>query len=526
MVKQGAKRCRFSLAFIVILLFVRAIDAQSVHEHHAQIRAAMQQRDLAAATATLHSLRRAEPSIFGLNNYDYLLARLSEQRGDIATAAAGYQSVVARNSLLTQYALWHLAGFARSTGNLTLERDYLRQLIAVVPASLLRDAAIARMGASFFASGDYASAISTLRPRSLANRGTSAREALSLIGQAYLRSGQKASAREVFNTLITQLPDPARPDDFALAGVRGLDYLDTGKDESAQTSAPQLAESEHLRRALIYNFNRDFAGARRHYLVIVQRYAQSPRVPDALYQIGRGFYQERHHEEALLYLRRCFTQYSEHPIAPDALSLNGATLSRLQRTDEAIAAYRLLIDRYPDASNPERPFLNIIDALREAGRDQEALNWVQQTRTRFKDQGPSTLALFSQARIRLAQGAWALAHADLDALSQEPNLRGASQSEVPFLRAYTLEQMNRMEEAINAYLSIPDGRNEYYGRRATQRFKALIADSRAAPVISPLRDKLIADAQQSLAAGQWELARRSAQSALRLTEDPPTAGKL
>jgi hypothetical protein len=33
--------------------------------------------------------------------------------------------------------------------------------------------------------------------------------------------------------------------------------------------------------------------------------------------------------------------------------------------------------------------------------------------------------------------------------------------------------MGRTEEAVTAYLAIPDGRNEYYGMRATQRLLAL-----------------------------------------------------
>ena len=71
----------------------------------------------------------------------------------------------------------------------------------------------------------------------------------------------------------------------------------------------------------------------------------------------------------------------------------------MKRTDDAVAAYKLFIDRFPDAPNPERPYLNIIDALHEAGRYPEALNWVQQTRARFRNDIGGALALFAQLRI-------------------------------------------------------------------------------------------------------------------------------
>jgi soluble lytic murein transglycosylase len=521
------------VAVSLLLLFSgQTLNAQTTRERHEHVRAAIEGGDYAAAVTELLSLRSAEPTTFTLNNYDYLLARLSERRGDATTATANYQKVAARNSLLTQYALWHLAELARSTGDLPLEREKLRQLIATSPTSLLRDAATARLGESFFESKDYASAIQTLRPRSSASGNSSAREALSLVGEAYFRSGQKDAAREAFNNLVTQLPNPSQPDDFALAGVRGLDVLDSGSVEAAQKDAPQLAESEHLRRAQIYNFNRDFAGARRHYQAIVERYGQSANVPEALYMIARGFYQEGNYTDALTYFQRVTTKYPDNSNARDALSFSATAYSRLKRVDEAVAAYKSVIERYGNGSSPERPFLNIIDTLRDAGRDSEALSWVEQTRTRFRGQLGATLALFSQARIHLSQDAWESALADFDALRNEQNLGGATtsgstnQPEIAFMRAFLLEQLGRTEEAINAYLLIPDGRNEYYGGRATIRLRALAADQKTSSSVLARAESLRAEARKALAAGQFEDARRAAQNALRLTEDDSSRNEL
>ena len=76
--------------------------------------------------------------------------------GDIATATANYQTIVSRNSVLREYALWRLARIARATGDLVLERELLKQLIATAPNSLLHDTATLRLSESFFASGDFA----------------------------------------------------------------------------------------------------------------------------------------------------------------------------------------------------------------------------------------------------------------------------------------------------------------------------------------------------------------------------------
>jgi hypothetical protein len=81
---------------------------------------------------------------------------------------------------------------------------------------------------------------------------------------------------------------------------------------------------------------------------------------------------------------------------------------RLKRIDDVVATYKLFITRFPEGPNAERPYLNIIDALHEAGRYSESLNWIQQTRSRFKTDLGGALALFAQQRIHLAQNSWAM----------------------------------------------------------------------------------------------------------------------
>lgn len=522
------KRHRLFPFILFILFSLHTSQAQTPRERHDKLRAEVERGDHAAALTDLQAMRLDAPAIFTLNNYDYLLARLAERRGDATLAAANYQAVATRNSLLAQYALWHLAQFARSTGDLTLERVHLRQLLALGQASLLRDAAYARLGQSFYESKDYASVISTLRPQASPTTSATSRAALALVAQSLLASGQKDAAREAFTNLVEHLPDVARPDDYALTGVRALDALDNPNAGGNPNPAPQLPEGEHLRRAFIYNFNRDFATARLHYQAVIERYPQSSFVADALFQIGRGLTQERRYEEALPLLQRAATQYANASSGRDALSLLATSYARLKRTDEAVAAYRLLIERnaaLPAATNTERPYLNLIDTLREAGRDQDALAVIAETRAKFKDEIGATLALFTQSRIHLAQSAWPQALNDLDALRTANDLGGTrvnggtNPNEIIFLRALCLENLGRMNEAVVAYLSLPDGRNEYYGGRATARLRLLATDPRAQQIIKARLAALRQDAQQALDAGQPEIVRRAAHSALRLSTD-------
>jgi soluble lytic murein transglycosylase-like protein/Tfp pilus assembly protein PilF len=506
------------MSFVRLILFLTIICVSVQAQSTDRVVAAVESENWQEARKEIDNVRTANEALFREKNYDYLLGRIAERTGDRATALASYQAVAAGESKLREYALWRLAKLARATGDLVLERERLQQLVATAPSSLLLEPATLRLSESFFESGDFTAAANSAKPLTLSKNVAVAREGNMLIGLAYVRGEKATEARDVFTKLLMQMPDASRPDDFALEAVRQLDSLDN--------KTPTLSEADHLLRASVYQFNRDFAGARLHYQSVIDRFPQSTTVPNAMFQIARGLYNEGKYDDAVKLFQKVFDLYPQSTSARDAVGFLGSSYVRMKRTDDAVTAYKLLIDRVPDNPTPERAYLNIIDALHEAGRYPEALNWVQQTRARFKTDVANALALFAQLRIHMAQGSWATVVRDAEELSKLSDLGGTrvpggtNPAEVNFLRAYALEQLGRTEEAINAYLAIPDGRNEYYGTRATQRLLALGANEKARTLVRMRLNNLLNDSKVATAAGQFEQARVAAQSSLRLTSDP------
>jgi soluble lytic murein transglycosylase len=516
------------MSFARLLLFVALLTVTPLTaftQSADPIIAAVEAEDWQTARSAIAKIRSANEGLFRDKNYEYLLGRIAERTGDTATAVANYQATVSNNSKLKEYALWRLAKIARTTGDLVLERERLQQLIAAAPSSLLFDAATLRLTESFFESGDFAAAASSARPLTLSKNISIAREGAALMGRAYLRANKTTEARDVFARLLMQMPDASRPDDYALEAVRQLDAL----DKNSQLTS----EAEHLLRASVYQFNRDFAAARVHYQAVLDRFPQSGSGRNATFQIARGLYNEAKYDEAAMQLQLLIKQLNglSFPVPPsiaerDAWGLLASANVRLKRTDDAIHAYEVLIDRFPDRPNPERAYLNIIDAFHEVGGYAEALRWVQQTRTLFKNSLGEALALFAQLRIHMAQGSWATVVRDADELSKFSDLGGTrvpggtNTAEVNFLRAYSLEQLGRTEDAISAYLAIPDGRNEYYGTRATQRLLNLATNEKARSLVQMRLNALLNQSKTASAAGQFEQARTAAQSSLRLASDP------
>ncbi len=537
---------------LIVSLFTLDVSAQKSREEiHSKILAAVEDRNYTAAISELKTLEKSDKKSFRANNYDYLLARTAEKTGDLATAMANYQAIVDRNSILSEYALRHLSQIARVSGNLMLERIYLRELQTIAPDGLLNDAAEWRMARSYFESKDFDRAIQMLNRQNGEsgdeesskfkvqssrsedkktkpdNRNPKSRENLVLLGQAFLQSGRINEAREVFAKLIDDLPNSAQPDDFALAGAKGLDSLDAGKENFGKV-APQLIDMEHFRRASIYGFNRNFSQARLHYQAIVKNFPQSPNVPDALFQIGRGFVQEGNYNEAINWFERLQAEFPDNPIARDALSQTASAYSRVNKPKEAISRYQKFIEKYPNADNLERAYLNIVDVLRDKGEETEALKWTVKTQEVFRGKLPEAIALFAQTRIYIAQTDWQNALRDLDRLQAFGDLGGTrvpggtNKAEVIFLKGFVLENLRRYGEAIDVYLSIPDGRGEYYGWRATEKLQALANDEKT----KSFATQKLAELTQNLETKTAEAQRKSAQAVLRLTENAEIRRKM
>lgn len=496
---------------LILFAFSTSVFTQNFEDLNLKIKTAVENKDFKSAITELKTLQKDNSKIFTANNYDYLLARLSEKQGDFATATANYQAIINRNSVLKEYAIWHLSQIMRATGNLMMERIYLQELSIIADESLLNNAVKKRFARSNFESGNYKEAI-----RLLSNQSTPInrkkddsqtivetikeqiplfdekipREDLTLLAEAYLLNKQPEQAKEIFSQLVNKLPKANQPDDFALAGVKALDLLEVGKDSFGKT-APKLSDEEHFKRAEIYQFNRNFPLARIHYEAIVKNYPTSPKVPVSLYQIARGFGQERNYEKVIEWSDKLQKDFPENDLASASLYQSAGAFANLDKTSEAVSRYLKYIDENPDADNLERAYLNVIDAYRDEKNYKIALQWTAKTQEKFKGETGEAVALFSQIRIYISQENWQNALNDLDTLSQMKNLGGiniaggTNKDEVTFLRGFVLEKLGRFQDAIDVYLSLDDGLKNYYGWRSAEHIKKIVDNKPKSAFLRP-----------------------------------------
>ncbi|MCO6509997.1 MAG: transglycosylase SLT domain-containing protein [Aridibacter famidurans] len=469
-------RARTSL--IVLLIAALSIQAfpATVSAQHRDLTSRIEAGDPASAIEILEGIEaQDEGRIFAANNYPYLAGRLFEKTGDTGTAARRYLEAAEPGSALESYALWRLSKLMRRSGNLPAERLFLLEALSLSTESAPSYSAGERLARSWFESGNHDSAIHSARNRWHGSDGAASREDLILIGKAARLSGDARTASESFKRVLETTPDPARPDDLALAAVEGRDLLAVDEEEFG-SRVLDLSPEEHFERANVFQHNRRFRLARLHFRGIVERFPGDPRAPESAYQIGRGFAQERDYQHAIEWFERVKEQYPNSEMADQALYQAANAYAALGKPKESVARFERFIEQDPDAERAADAYLNLIDIHRDTGESVLALKTADEMLARFPSGEGTASALFARARTHIAQEDWSNALIDLESLDSMGYGTGVA-GEGDFLRGYVLEKLERNAEAAEAYLGIDHGFRNFYGSIATERLRSIAKSS-------------------------------------------------
>ena len=280
-----------------------------------------------------------------------------------------------------------------------------------------------------------------------------------------------------------------------LAAVRRSDAA----DRDARGKLRKLTPSEHMRRAAVYLSVRAFVEARDHWQTLIDNYPQDALVPEALLGIGRSYFLGKIYQDGYVIFNRLVQEYGETKEGREALNFSAASLLRMGKFSESAARYAEYVNRFPNGERIDTAHLNVIDTLREANKPNEAIDWVVRTRQKFAGSATETNAMFAAMRLYVAEGEWnaAVLMADQILKRSFPKAVLTSRSEVTYLKAFSLEQDGRKQEAIAAYLAIPDGIESYYGWLATNRLSQ-IADPPRFDIVAE-RDQRVKNAIASVA---------------------------
>ncbi|MEJ7622967.1 MAG: transglycosylase SLT domain-containing protein [Pyrinomonadaceae bacterium] len=248
----------------------------------------------------------------------------------------------------------------------------------------------------------------------------------------------------------------------------------------ATTNAP-----DHLAKGQAFLENRQFPQAREHFFKILELFPTDPGLAQAVFGIGRSFMWERSYDTAIVYLDRAAREFPGTRYGEDGLSFKGASLVRLGKHSEAASVYQQYVTMYPVGERVESAHTNIIDALREAGKYDDANSWVDKTLQKFPGEPVATNAMNSRLRMEIYRERWPAAIATSDAMIGSAKFAGTitSMDEVKFLKGLALEKSGNTAAASATYSTVTNSLSSYFGTLASERL-ASIGSRRVAPLVT------------------------------------------
>lgn len=317
--------------------------------------------------------------------------------------------------------------------------------------------------------------------------------------------------------------------DAALRSVIEKDKMSRGLDGKLQT----LTAAEHLSRGQVYYDNRQFAQAREHFQKIFDNYPNDIVMSSALFLTGRSYYWEREYARAITFLDRVSREYPATKDGREGLSFKGACHVRLGKNAEAAKIYEQYTVMYPTGERIDGAYLNTIDALREAGKYEEADRWVDKAVQRFAGMPTEANALQGRLRMQIYRGRWADAASTADQMLSTAKFPGSMTSvdEVKYLKGVALEKAGKRAEAMAVYLSIPDSGTSYYSGLASEKSPAgrdrVKATAQVVPKDFPaaFRDDVLAESKKRKIDPRFVLAIMKQESTFRPGVKSPSAAR-
>jgi tol-pal system protein YbgF len=123
--------------------------------------------------------------------------------------------------------------------------------------------------------------------------------------------------------------------------------LEEGEEEPKSPLPPNLSPQEIYNMAYADYLKGNFVLAIDGFKIYLDIFAQSPFADNALYWIGECHFSQKEYEEAIARYNELILTYPLGDKVPAAYLHKGISLMELDRNDEALSVFKLMVSKYP-----------------------------------------------------------------------------------------------------------------------------------------------------------------------------------
>jgi tol-pal system protein YbgF len=123
--------------------------------------------------------------------------------------------------------------------------------------------------------------------------------------------------------------------------------LEEGEEETKSPLPPNLSPQEIYNMAYADYLKGNFVLAIDGFKIYLDNFAQSPFADNALYWIGECHFSQKEYEEAISRYNELILSYPLGDKVPAAYLHKGISLMELDRNEEALSVFKLMVSKYP-----------------------------------------------------------------------------------------------------------------------------------------------------------------------------------
>lgn len=455
----GGFRAGASLALALWLALAAPAGraAEAAAPPAADLAAVARETQLGNIGTAAETLLALEARAGALGERHALLLGILLRRLDRGAEAIPRLQAAARDAVLGDYALHHLAAAARDQGDRAGAAEALQRLIDLHPRSLLAERAARDVPREWLEAGDLAKAEAAAgRYLGRYKNGPGLASVWVTFGEVLLRSGRAEQAEQVFRRVWIELP--GAPD-----AERAMAHL------TALGAKPFTADERFLRANTVYRLGR-YGQALAELAPFAL--AGDPYEGRARVALGLSAFNLRQYDTAARWLLPL--RDTPGPDRAEVLFWLGRSFGRAGDTPRFVETLTLLADALPNSRRAEEALYLLAQAAADEGQVSEGRRYAARLLKEYPRSLWKDAALWLDGWLAFKQHDTPAAVAALARLvSEEP----ASRLRVPALywRGRLLEAAGKPRQAVHAYEDALEAAQDqpYYRMRATARLAHL-----------------------------------------------------
>jgi soluble lytic murein transglycosylase len=448
------------MQFMLFPLFIQ--DQEPLEKIHQQMISFYDISDYYEVFNLLAQVKHNLPQLYQLNNYAYLEGTIHQKLENYEQALESYKYIIENESILTEYAEFHLAEIYEKIGDRNEQQKHLIKIINSYPHSTLLSESLFKLAELYRQEKKLNQALTFYNLLYSKGRASYKYNALFSAGKIYRELNILDKALQKFYAVlrINTLSD------IALHAAREIEEIERKMERR------KIADYMLWLRFRVYFRNREFSDAVRYGKTLLAKFPQSQWSDDTYYYMALAYLRQDDINKARKYFEYLIEKFPKSSLNPACLYQLG-TLKLLEEDDTAaLNLFSKAFQQYPQSRWAKASLMKMIVCYFQKGEITKGQELVDSMIKKYPDSSSLANTLLQASKICWEKGEMTLSLNYLEHLYQG-DFGLSNKIEALYWKGKLHQKLGQYEQALENYREIIILKpNDYFSFRAQQQISS------------------------------------------------------